>query len=327
MTDERIAATFKSLLEASVSQKPGGLRTKIDPATFRSTPAGAVFNIPLAQFAVVGVDNVGGRDALPEPVDWLIGDAEDSPILSRIRLVPTDRTRGKLASGSLPSTTMQAERTTAAAYSDPTLSDNEFDLSKVIESKSEVSLQSILQAGSHEVDQLVLESHVLAIQDALIEGILYGDGTGNNLQGVAGLTGVGAATYVAASIGKDTAFTTAEASVEDAKGRLAGMAWAFGPSLSNATRTVAIDPGSSRRVEEGGRLTLSGVPVQRVGGLTATTGILADWGRVIVPVASEVEVTVDGISQPGELRLTSRLPVANPIVNTKALVYVLEQAP
>ena len=105
------------------------------------------------------------------------------------------------------------------------------------------------------------------------------------------------------------------------------MAWGLGTSLDTSARKVAIEPGGSRRVLEAGRLTLSGLPAQRiVEGLEATVGLVADWQTVIVPVLSELIIVVDRISVPGEVRITSRLPVADPILTHPSTIYKLTQA-
>ena len=105
------------------------------------------------------------------------------------------------------------------------------------------------------------------------------------------------------------------------------MAWALGTDLDTSARKTAVEPGASRRVLEMGRLTLSGLPAQRiVEGLTSTTGLIADWGTVSVPILSELIVVVDRISNPGYVRLTSRLPVADPIVTHPSAVFMIEQA-
>ena len=78
---------------------------------------------------------------------------------------------------------------------------------------------------------------------------------------------------------------------EDAGGRTPFIAWGLGTDISTSARSTAIDPGGSRRVEERQRLTLSGLPVQRVTtGLPASTGILADWRTVLVPVFNQLVV-------------------------------------
>ena len=76
-----------------------------------------------------------------------------------------------------------------------------------------------------------------------------------------------------------------------------------------------------------GRLTLSGLPAQRiVEGLAGTTGLVADWRTVVVPILSELIIVVDRISIPGMVRITSRLPVADPILTHPSAVFSLSQA-
>ena len=73
----------------------------------------------------------------------------------------------------------------------------------------------------------VLEAHRLGLADRMLSQVLAGDGTGNNLTGVASATGIGAGTYVLSDRGSDEAFTDAEISVEDGGGRTPYMAWAL----------------------------------------------------------------------------------------------------
>ena len=389
---------------------------------------GGNFALPLDRLAVIESENVSGRERIIDGVDWLAGDAAESPILSRLRLVPTTQTRGRLASGqALPQTAMQPESGSAAftrlsAYMLPAMpsvgdlvrwvasivyaeggafpgtptegdlfrfnaaatgltgavdvdgstaitvaaasdlfrrdatqwvkqpvtggslsvdeayrwsgtrwafiphpfAEHEYELSSVIETKTEISTQLVMQSEPAMDD--VVEAHRLAISDKLLEQILSGDGTGNNLAGVAGATGIGSATYMTADRGKDTAFTAGELAVEDGGGRLPYMGWALGADLSTSARTIAIEPGASRRVEERGRLTLSGTPTQRITeGLASTTGLCGDWQTVIVPILSELLVTVDTVSAPGDVRLTSRLPCADPIISHPGAIYKLSQ--
>ena len=118
-----------------------------------------------------------------------------------------------------------------------------------------------------------------------------------------------------------------EIAVEDAGGRASGMAWALGKDLSTSARKTAVEPGASRRVEEQGQLVLSGLPAQRISeGLTATTGILCDWSLVSVPILSELVVVTDVITNVGDVRITSRLSCADPILSHPATVYLLTQA-
>ena len=347
----------------------------------QSTLSGGSFKLPLQRAAVIQADDIApGRERVVDGVEWLAGDSDDSPIMSRLNIVPTPVTRGKIASGQvLPATSMQAESGTStlgrgAAFptapapvkgdlyrflSDATVvavdeagaaltmavtdetyrfngsawqrqaavfGEHDYDLSSVIEAKSEISLQVAVQTGDDTLDA-VLESHRIGLADRLLSQVLSGDGVGNNLSGVAGATGIGSATYPVADRGSDEAFVDGEIAVADAGGRSPYTAWALGTDLDTSGRKTAVEPGASRRVLEMGRLTLSGLPAQRiVEGLGATVGLVADFRTVIVPVLSELLVVVDRITIPGFVRITSRLPIADPILTHSAAVYKLEQA-
>ncbi len=199
-------------------------------------------------------------------------------------------------------------------------------MSSVVESKSEISLQLAIQTGDDTLDA-VLEAHRIGIADRLLEQVLSGDGQGNNLSGLASASGIGAGTYAVADRGSDEAFVDAELAVQDGGGRTEYMAWALGTDLSTSTQKTSIKPGSSRRTQEGGRLTLSGTPAQRITeGLAGTTGLIGDWQTVVVPVLSEIIVVVDRVTLPGYVRLTSRLPIGGPLITHPSAVYKLEQA-
>ena len=199
-------------------------------------------------------------------------------------------------------------------------------MTSVIESKTEISLELAIQTGDDTLDA-VLEAHRLGIADRMLEQVLAGDGAGSNLSGVASATGIGAGTYLLADRGSDEAFTDGELAVEDGGGRTPYMAWALGRDLSTSAQKTAVEPGASRRVLEGGRLTLSGLPAQRiVEGLTSTVGLVGDWQTVIVPILSELIIVVDRITTPGMARITSRLPIADPILTHPSAVFALTQA-
>ena len=324
MPENTVAISFGELLKCAVSgeEPPGG----VHPDWFTPTRAGAEFMIPIERHAVIPSSAFEDRPAQRGTVEWLQGDG-DSPVVDAMRLYPTPDTRGKLATaGGLPTPTMQGEFSTAAATSEPTLGDHDYVLDKVIETRSDFTRLAVIQSGEDALDDLVLEACRIAIRDKLAQQALAGDGVGNNMAGVLNVTGIIAGTYVQADRGKDSNFTTGEIAVEDASGRLPFMVWALGKDIDESTRTTAIDPGSSRRVQERGRLSLSGVPVQRVvGELEATTGLLADWRTVILPIADRVQIVTNRIMTPGQVRLTARLACASPIVTVPATVYKLSQ--
>ena len=368
-------ATFGEMVRASLGH---GL---IDGV--QANAQGGRFALPLSRLAVVTASDIApGRERIDDGIDWLAGDSDASPILSRLNIVATPVTRGKIASGAvLPMTSMQAESGTAAygrgiafpttpspalgdlyrflsdttgitavdvdgvtalteATRDQTFrfngtawvaqaslfSEHGYQLDSIVEAKSEVSLQVATQTSDTVLDD-VLEAHRLGIADRMLEQVLAGDGAGSNLSGVASATGIGAGTYLLADRGSDEAFTDGELAVEDGGGRTPYMAWALGRDLSTSAQKTAVEPGASRRVLEGGRLTLSGLPAQRiVEGLTSTVGLVGDWQTVIVPILSELIIVVDRITTPGMARITSRLPIADPILTHPSAVFALTQA-
>ena len=204
--------------------------------------------------------------------------------------------------------------------------EHEFTLDSTVEAKSEISQQVLVQSGEQVLDDL-LEAHRIGLNDRLLEQVLSGDNVGNNLSGVASRAGIGGGTFQLADRGGSVGFQDGEDIVEDAGGRRSGMAWALGKNLSTSARKTAIEPGGSRRAEEQGRLVLSGLPAQRITeGLAGTTGLCADWGLVYVPILSELVVVSDIITVPGDVRITSRLACASPIISHPATVYALTQA-
>ena len=372
---EQKSATFGEMVRASLGH---GLVDGV-----QATREGGRFALPLSRLAVIEADDVTpGRERLQDGVEWLAGDSSESPIMSRLNIVATSQTRGKIASGQvLPATSLQPESGTSAlgrgtsfptspapalgdlyrftadasgitaldvdggtsiteAETDQTFrytgtawqrqaatfGEHDYDLSSVVEAKTETSLQIAVQTSDSVLDA-VLEAHRIALADRMLEQVLAGDGVGNNLAGVAGATGIGAGTYPLADRGSDEFFTDGELAVEDGGGRSPYIAWGFGKALSTSARKVAIEPGASRRVEERGALTLSGTPVQRITeGLAGTTGLCGDWKTVAVLVLSELIIVVDRVSIPGFVRITSRLPIADPIVTHPAAVYKLTQS-
>ena len=207
-----------------------------------------------------------------------------------------------------------------------TFGEHDYDLSSTIEAKSEISLQVAVQTADTVLDD-VLEAHRLGLADRMLEQVLSGDGTGNNLSGVVNATGIGSATYLVADRGGDESFVDAEVAAQDGGGRTEHMAWALGTDLDTSAKKTAVEPGASRRVLEEGRLTLSGLPAQRiVEGLGATVGLVGDWQTIIVPVLDQLIIVVDRVTLPGYVRLTSRLPIGGPLITHPSAVYKLEQA-
>ena len=244
------------------------------------------------------------------------------PLLDRIRTINVPTLKGTLPiGGDLPNSSMVDEFTNGA-LSDPAIAGHAFDLASVVEVSGELSTQVIVQSAEDILDA-VQESHRLAIAERLLEQVLTGTGQNNQLSSVLSAAGIGSDTYAAADRGNGSAFVKGESTIEDNGGT--PSAWAFGADLSDSARSTLLEPGSDRRTEEQGRLMLSGTQAFRNADLTGTTGVCADWRRsVVLVVQDEMEYVLNGISKPGTLRITSRLPVDLLVVRPK-LVYRLEQ--
>ena len=326
---ENVQISFGQLLALAVGDPMSPEIAKLSDDVFERTGQGAVMRLPVDQFAVIGADSIGGSSGtsgVVDSLDWPVERATE--VLDLMRTFEVTETRGRLPIGALPSVTMQAESVTAGADSDPGISDKSYHCDSVVEVKSSYSTQLALMAGSiFDVGEQMQASHRAAIRQKLLEQIVSGDGQGSNLSGVASTSGIGAATYAMADAGKSDKFTTAENTVEDADADGSRVAWLLGSTLSSATRSALLEPGSDRRVNERGRMSLSGYRAYRSNSAIASTNaLLADWSSIAIVMQQQMVVIVDRISRPGEVRITSRLAVADPIVTRPARVYKLEQA-
>ena len=303
---------------------------RIEPRFFNPTKTGCEMRLPIRALkdtaAVVGASDVGGRYVPDDYQISFLQGPSSGPVMARVRLLEVTHQRGKLATGDLlPATTMEGQFTSSASDSTPTLTTHEYTLDKVIESKSVTTFMATLQS-SEDIAELLLRAHQLAIMDKLVEQIVAGDGVGSNMLGVANVTGIDTATYLTIDRGDDGPLLAGETAIEDAGGRLPFMAWAVGSDLSLDLRSTLLEPGSDRRVEENQRRTLSGTPIQRfTTGLTATSGLVADWGSIIVPISNELEIVINRVSKPGSLIMTSRLAAASPIVARPLAVRLVTQ--
>ena len=76
-----------------------------------------------------------------------------------------------------------------------TFGEHGYQLDSVIESKTETSLELAVQTGDDTLDA-VLEAHRIGLADRMLAQVLAGDGTGNNLSGVASAMGILAGTHL-----------------------------------------------------------------------------------------------------------------------------------
>ena len=330
MSDKHLQLSFGQVLADCVQGLPG--KRLIDDEAVNFSSHGAELRLPVRdflRFAIIGADDVGGSD-----VEGVRGEALDFPVDRAVRVLDlmtvyeVVETRGKLPVGTTAAVSMQAESVTAGAAADPGISDVVYHTASVVEAKSSYSMELAIQAGNNpNIGAAIESSHRQAIREELLKQLVNGDGQGNNLSGILGASGIGGATYAMADRGESGAFVTGESVVEDADGDPMRMAWLLGTDLSTSSRNALLEPGSDRRTVERKAMSLSGyASVRSYTALPATTGLLCDWASVALVVLSDLAITVDRLTRPGEIRLTSRLTVADPQVTRPARVYKLEQA-
>ena len=324
------AFNYGQLLALAIGDPHAPTAEYIEDSTFRRTPAGAHFSLPTGAFLQLdlGADDIAGDEtrAVLRPPDFPV--ERSTALLDLVTTFTVSATRGRIPTGVLPAVTMQAESATAGADGDPGIADEEYHTGSVVEAKSSYTTQLVLEAGrSVNVSAFVEESHRMAVKQELLKQIINGTGLLNNLAGILGVAGISAATYAQTDRGDHPPFLVAEAAVEDADSDPMTSAWLLGSDLSDSARSSAIDPGSFKRTEEAKRMSLSGYRSFRSDSvIPATTGLFCDWASVILITQGDLQVTVDRVTKPGEVRITSRLPVAGPLLARPGRIYKLEQA-
>ena len=316
---EFVDASFGELVKAAFDPSE---KLEVAPDVMHRTDAGAYMKLPMQQFAL-DADDLGIAPVIEDRVNWL--SAAGEPLLDAIPVYPVASKKGSLPFGSvLPTPSMQTEHTSSSADGALVVSNSDYDLTSVVEVKSVISLQTLLQADVDFVDAIET-SHRTATAAQIVAQIMAGDGLLNNLTGILSRTGVTTTDYPVAERGDHKRFQDAEALIEDASGR--PSLWMLGEALSNAARTVGLFPsGGDRATEERAIIQTTGTPVVRDTDLETSTGVVADWRQSCALVTSnEVEFIFNRISRPGDLLVTSRLGI-DLLVLRPALIQGITEA-
>ena len=319
MTTGTVELSFGALLRAALDSRDQ-VRSKLPPEVFTDNNGLGTLKLP-----TVGEAAIPGQQVQTEPsygrVEWLA--SSGVPILDRLTTLTVQSRKGVVPiGGDLPSAAMVGEFSNTAS-TDPSITGHAFTIASFVEANTQVSTQALMQSREDLLDALQ-EALRLSIAETLLKQVVAGTGQGSSLEGIPMRTGIQTGTYAMADRGADRPFTDAETKVEDASGMSSG--WVLGKDLSTAARATLIEPGSDRRVEERGRLSLSGTPAYRDGSIAAKSGLCADWQRAVVLVLEdEIEYTLNRVSKPGMLSITARLGVSLLVVRPK-LVYLLTEA-
>ena len=311
--------SFGDLLRAAISNNTE-LAGKLNNEFFNLPRNGpATFKTPLYETNAIDTGNIPDRLSVM-PIEWLSAGA---PLLGLVRVFETPATRGQFPVwGMIPHVVMTGEMSAPLPSQDPMIEGFDYDLTSVAESTTLISTQAVMTASSDMIEA-IQAAHRQGLSERIQQQVLAGTGTNYQLPAITGASGIGAATYMATDRGNAEPFQSAEAVIEDADGTPSG--WFLGKELSTSARTTLLESGGPDRVEMRRRMTVSGVPSFRTTDLPSTTGIVADWrNAVIVLVLNQIEYTVDRITRPGSVKITSRLPVDYRVIRP-SLVYKLEQ--
>lgn len=316
--------TFKDLMRMTAGNSQDAVPVSSEMVAYHKDAQQWTLTLPLHGLLQQHyIDTSALQNARPvvADLDWV---TRGAPLLDYLRIIEVASTRGKVPVGTaLPNAIMGSERGTMLGWHvDPGFADLEYELRHVVEVRTEVSGELELQSELDMVEAIEV-AHMLATRETLQQQVLNGQGGIHELDAVTGATGISSEQFALADRGSWELFSNGEDSIEDAKG-IPGP-WFVGTELSSSARSKQIDNSGARRVEEVGRITLSGTRIYRTPDLPSTTGVVADWTRgVTLLLLNRVLWTVDRISLPGTVRLTSRVPCAL-VVTRPELVHAVTQ--
>ena len=297
-------------------------RAKVPMATFDIGLKHGVLKLPtVGEQAAIPTD--GNIESAPSVgrVEWL--QTSGIPLMDEIDTVVVTSKKGQVPTGTTPPVAYMQDEFSNAVPRDPGIIGRDFDITSFVEVAVEMSTQIIIQSAEDLLGSIQTALRA-AIAEKLLEQVLIGDSTGNNLSAVTLATGIQTGTYVETNRGDSDSFLEAETTLEDTDGT--ASAWVLGTDISTSARGALLEPGSDRRIEERKRMSLTGTPVYRNGSLPATTGICADWRRAVTLVLQdEIQFVFNAVTKPGEMRVTARLGV-DLIVTRPSLVYLLTQS-
>ena len=309
--------TYFELATAALDLKGGSVHHDL----IQPLPNGGMFKLPsllrpeLSKFAIITADDPATeRQSLPYIPSTAASGTQR--ILSGINALSVrDKTGFAPVGSGLPSASMLNETDNSTA-SDPSFSRKDYS-ARTIESSTETSLQLLLQGQASPIDNVIENAQREALFQLLVDQMLEGDGTGNNLLGLNALPNVLSATYTVAQNGSVQAFIDAEDSALSGDANESELAWVVGGTLHAAMRSAIEDPGSGRRTIERRVIRTSGTPVIRSNRVTATTAYLIDLSDIYVIVQtgadgcleSGIETYANRVSRPGSLLLSSRIYV------------------
>ena len=170
-TESTIEATFADLLRAALSPTDD-LHAEVDPTQFSRGRDGITeFLLPTQKLVVIDTPQIPTEEVVGS-LEWL----SDAPLMELVRVVEVTQTKGRVPVGrTLGATTIQTETTSATGYSDPVIGDVPYALERVVEARTQVSQQAVIQ--NPENADAIETAHRLALMEALQKIVLVGEGS------------------------------------------------------------------------------------------------------------------------------------------------------
>ena len=296
---ESIELTFGELVQDALRRDGKAPTVHSDHLTVN--PVGAHLRLPTRALLALDAGAVGGSE-VARSFDWPV--ASTDALFDAVNTVVVAEPKGSLPVGDLPQASTLAASANLSADADPSTTSLDYHANRVAESRSSYSLQSLLQSPS--ISDFVESAQRAALRREIVRAVLVGSGVAPQPQGLSTLAGVTESTYPSSGP-TAAALTGLEQDVVDADGDELALVWAAGQTLHSQLLNAQITPSDYRKIVERRRITLSGAALYRSPDLPAAMGLTFDPRNVAVILQGTVLVTLDRVSRPGTVRVTSRL--------------------
>ena len=151
---------------------------------------------------------------------------------------------------------------------------------------------------------MVDDSLRIAMQELMLTQVLTGDGVSPSLTGITNVTGILSSEYTLTNRGSATSFRDAENVLEDSVyGPEIRPAFLIGTSLYRTARETLREPGTGEFVLEDSRV-LGETIAYKSGDLPDDQALLLDAGHTVLAMWDAVDLIVDGITDPGNIKIT-----------------------
>ena len=171
------------------------------------------------------------------------------------------------------------------------------------QTRASYTMQAALQGGQV-FEDMVNDSLTEAMASLKATQIIGGSGVAPNVQGVLNVTGILSSMYASTARGSASTWLAAEGLLEVQEvGPEIRRVWIISSELYRTAKQTVTDPGTGQFVLSGGRI-LDEVPAIKNNDLGDDQALLIDAGYWVFAKWDQADLVLDGISSPGNLRVT-----------------------